>query len=55
MHLGEWDNARKDLVAAKNRGADLWRSFTNDYENITDFETRNGLELPNYIADLLQT
>ena len=55
MHLGEWDNALRDLVAAKNRGTDLLQSFTNEYDSISDFETRNGLEVPNNIADLLQT
>ena len=54
MHLGEWDNASKDLIAAKNRSIDLWKSFTNEYHSISDFETRTGLKLPDKIAGLLQ-
>ena len=55
MHLGAWDNAFKDLVAAKNRSVDPWKSFTNEYHSISDFETRTGLKLPDRIAGLLTT
>ena len=55
MHLGEWDNAFKDLIAAKNRNVDPWKSFTNEYHSISDFETRTGLKLPDKIAGLLLT
>ena len=53
MHLGEWENARDDLIAAENTGADIVASFHDEYMNVADFEQRNDLQVPDDIAELL--
>ena len=42
LHLSEWENARADLDAAKNRGEDIVESFHNDYESVAEFEQQIG-------------
>lgn len=53
LHLGEWDHARADLVTARNMGLDIVASFRNDYASVADFEQRNGLTVPDDIAEML--
>ena len=54
LHLKEWGRARADLTFARDNGADVIASFHNDYESIEDFEAKNGVELPEDIALMLQ-
>ena len=38
LHLEEWERARSDLTAARERGLDNIAAFHNDYESVADFE-----------------
>ena len=53
MHMSEWDKAKADLTVAKDRGVDIINSFQNDYENVADFEQKNGVQVPPDIAEML--
>ena len=53
MHMSEWDKAKADLTVAKDRGVDIIASFQNDYENVADFEQKNGVQVPPDIAEML--
>ena len=53
MHLGKWDKAKADLTVAKAMGLDIIASFQNDYENVADFEQKNGVQVPPDIAEML--
>ena len=53
LHLKEWDKARADLIIAKAMEVDIIASFHNDYKNVSDFEGRNGVKLPENIAVML--
>ena len=53
LHLGEWDSARADLIAARNMGGDIVASFRNDYASVADFEQCTGLTVPGDITELL--
>ena len=46
LHLQNWEEAEADLIAAKDLGFDINASFYNDYGNITDYEQRNGVKVP---------
>ena len=53
MHLRKWDKAKADLTVAKDRGMDIIASFQNDYENVADFEQKNGVTVPEAIKEML--
>ena len=53
LHLSEWDNARDDFDTAQNMDVDIVASFRNDYTSVADFEQRNGITLPDDIAEML--
>ena len=53
MHLEQWEKAKSDLTTAKDMGVDIIASFQNDYENVSDFEQKNGIQLPADIAEML--
>ena len=53
LYLGEWEEAKSDLMAAKNMGVDIIAAFCNDYKNVSDFERRNRVKLPEDIAPML--
>ena len=53
MHLGKWDKAKADLTVAKAMGLDIINSFQNDYENVEDFEQKNGVQVPPDIKEML--
>ena len=48
-----WDRGGKDLMRAKEMGADIVDLFHNRYANITDFEQENRVKLPEDIAAML--
>ena len=53
MHLREWDKAKADLTVARDMGADILTGFHNDYENVADFEQKNGITVPPDLAEML--
>ena len=53
LHLQKWENARIDLMSAKNMGLDIIDQFHYFYASVPDFEQRNGLKLPADIAVML--
>ena len=54
LHLKEWEKAQVDLMTAKNKGGDIIALFHSKYESVEDFETENGVTLPEDIATLLR-
>ena len=54
LHLKEWEKAKVDLSSARDSGMDIIASFHNDYESISDFEQRNGVQLPESLAVILK-
>ena len=53
MHLREWDKAKADLTVVKDLGLDVIALFQNYYENVADFEKKNGVTVPEDIAVML--
>ena len=53
LHLKEWERARADLIFARSKDFDIIASFRKDYENVEDFEQKNGVQLPEDIAAML--
>lgn len=51
--LERWQNAKSDLVIAKNTGLDIITSFHRSYKSVADFEQRTGIKLPEDIAAML--
>lgn len=52
LRLEEWEKAESDLIVAKQKGINLFTAFHNEYESVADFEERNGVNLPENIADM---
>lgn len=53
LYLQEWNRAKADLNAAKNKGWDIIASFHNKYGNIAMFEQETGIQLPTDIVSML--
>ena len=53
LYLREWENAKTDLMTAKEKGIDIITTFSNNYGSVRDFEQRNGIQLPEDIAAML--
>lgn len=53
MHRSEWNKAKADLTVAKDSGVDIIASFHNNYENVADFEEKNGVQVPPDLAAIL--
>lgn len=53
LFLGNWDNAKADLSAAKSMGIDIAANFCNSYKSVADFEKMTGIQLPEDIAAIL--
>lgn len=53
LHLCGWEQAKDDIQIAKDMGIDLSRIFHNFYNNVKDFEEKNDVKVPGYIADIL--
>ena len=53
LHKGEWNKAKADLTVARDMGADILTGFHNDYENVADFEEKNGVTVPEDIKEML--
>ena len=54
LHLQEWENAKADLIAAKDMGMDIVAAFRNDYKDIAGFERRHQVKLPKEIGALVR-
>ena len=53
LRLREWERAKSDLTVARDMGINIITAFHGDYENVEDFEGRNGAQLPEDIAAML--
>ena len=53
LHLGKWDEAKKDLNEGKERAVDLIASFRKRYKNVAEFKEKTGLTIPLDIAEML--
>ena len=51
--LKEWERARLDLTIAKEKGSNIVDEFRMDYESVSDFEGKHGIQLPPDIAAML--
>ena len=51
--LAQWDNAKSDLMIAREKGMDVIASFHEHYESVQDFEQKNNVKLPKDIAEML--
>ena len=49
----EWDKAREDLMAAKEKGADIARMFFKESGSIPGFESKYQVRLPDDIREML--
>ena len=53
LNLREWNKAKTDLTAAKDKGVDIIVAFHNLYRDIFTFERRNDVKVPKDIAAML--
>ena len=53
LHLREWEKAKSDLTAARDRGVDIIDAFRKFYNSVADFEKKHGVKLRKDIAALL--
>lgn len=53
LRLGECEKAKSDLMVAREKGIDLVTAFRGEYESVPMFEERNGVKLPENIAEML--
>ena len=54
LHLKEWERARADLIFARCKDFDIIASFRKSYENVTDFEQKNNIQLPEDLVVMLK-
>ena len=53
LRLREWEEAKSDLNVGKAMGKNVSSLFHQDFESVSDFERRNGVEVPEDIAAML--
>ena len=53
LHLGEWGGAKSNLIIAKKLGENIVAMFRYNYESISDFNQKHGVQLPDDLAELL--
>ena len=53
LHLREWEEAKADLMTARNMGVNIINEFRSEYANVPDFEQKYGVKLPADIAAML--
>ena len=53
LFLREWDRARSDLTAAKERGVPIAEFFSSTFGNISNFEQKYHVQLPDDIKEML--
>ena len=49
----DWNQARADITAARGAGADIITLFQSEYGNVSGFEKKHIISLPNTITELL--
>jgi len=54
LRMERWEEARADLKKTSDRGVDIIALFYTDHQSIEDFEQKNGVELPEDIAEMLR-
>ena len=53
LRLQKWQEARSDLIVAKNKGADIIKEFCDTFKNVAEFEQKYDVKLPEDIAAML--
>ena len=53
LRLAQWDDAKSDLMDAKEKGIDVIASFRSDYQSVEYFEQKNGVKFPKDIIAML--
>ena len=53
LYLGEWEGAKSDLIIAKAMGEDIAAAFRHNYESISDFNQKHGVQLPDDLVEIL--
>lgn len=53
MQVGNWQEAKFNLILARTLGVDIIHLFRKKYESIANFEVINGIQLPADIAAML--
>ena len=53
LFLKEWEKARSDLVAARNRGVDIAAFFSSMFGSVSNFERHYHVRLPDDIAEMV--
>ena len=53
LPLKQWDEARKDLVTAEEKGTDIIQNFRKEYGSVHQFQQKTGITLPEDIANML--
>ena len=53
LRLSRWDQARSDLLSARNMGMDIVSVFRAGYGTVAAFEEQHGVKLPQDLADLV--
>lgn len=53
LHRFDWRRARIDFVRAERLGWDIKLQFHDYYTSVADFEQRNNVKMPKYIATML--
>ena len=53
LFLSEWEDAMNDLKQARNMGIDTESAFCTDFKSVAAFEKKNGVKIPEEIADML--
>ena len=53
LQQSECEKASADLTTAKTMGTDIIASFHKEYESVSDFESKHGIQLPPDIAAML--
>ena len=49
----EWEKARVDLTTTRNMGTNIIVLFRNSFTSVASFEQRNGVKLPEDLAEML--
>lgn len=54
LHIERWEEARADLKKSSDRGVDIIALFYDNYESVEDFERKNDVQFPEYLAEMLR-
>ena len=51
--LAKWEEAKSDLIGARNTGGDVASWFIKEFESVSHFEQKYGVEIPEDLAEML--